>query len=104
MLLRVERVDDVALQVLVVAVQARAVMRDAAEVLDILDGVVRGNAHDGAELVTAAFVFGRMALATDPAVALEDGVVLVTCLLQVHACGKAGRATADDRDAYVLIH
>ena len=79
-------------------------MRHAAELLDVVDGVVRGNAHDGAHLVAAPLVIGRMALAAHPAVALEDDVVLEPGLLEVHAGRKTCRAAADDRDAFVLVN
>ena len=96
--------DHVALAVLVVAVELGTVVRDAAELLDVLNGVVGRNAHDGAHLVTAAVVVRAPALAADAVVALEDHVVLIALLLEIHAGGEARGAAADDGDANVLVH
>ena len=47
---------------------------------------------------------GGPALAADAVEALENGVVGIALLLQIHARGQAGRAAADDADARVLVH
>ena len=79
-------------------------MGDAAELLHIVHGVVRGHAHDGAHLIALAIVAGGPALAADSGGFLKDGVVGIALLLQIHARGQAGRAAADDADAYVFVH
>ena len=103
-LLGLEGLDDLALGVLVVPVQLGTVVGDAAELFHIMDSIVGGHAHDGAHLIPAAIVVGRPALAAHPVKPLQDGVVGIALLLQVHACGKTGGAAADDADASVLIH
>ena len=103
-LLGLEGLDDVALGVFVVAVELRAVVGDAAELLHVVHGVVGGHAHDGAHLIAAALVGRRPALAAHAVKTLEDGVVEVTLLFQVHARGQARRAAADDADARIFVH
>ena len=102
--LRFEGFDDLARAVLVVAVEFRAVVGDAAEFFHVVDGIVGGYAHDSAHLIAAAVVGRGPALAADAVEALEDGVVLVSLLLEIHACGETGGAAADDADTGVLVH
>jgi hypothetical protein len=55
-LLGIERLNDIALGVLVFPAQRRSVMGDAAELFDIVDRVVGFDAHDGAHLIALAVV------------------------------------------------
>ena len=103
-LLGLEGLDDLAQSVLVVAVELRAVVSDAAEFLNVVHGVIGRNAHDRAHLIAASVVVGRPALAAYPVVLLQDRVVLVTLLLQIHACRKSRRTSADNTDLDVLVH
>ena len=103
-LLGLEGLDDLAHAVLVIAVQLRAVMRDPAEFLHVVHGVVRRDAHDGAHLIAAAVVVRRPALAADTVILLKDRVILVAFLFQVHAGRQACGASADDTDFRVLVH
>ena len=103
-LLGLEGLDDLALAVLVVAVELGAVVRDAAELLHVVHGIVGGNAHDGAHLVALAVVLGRPAFAADSRGSLENRVVGIPLLLEIHAGGEARGAAADDGDANVLVH
>ena len=93
-----EGLDDLAVHVLVVAVQLRAVVGDAAELLDVVDRVVGRDAHDRAHLVAPPVVVRGVALAAHMVVPLEDGVILVALLLEVHGRGETRRAAADDTD------
>ena len=90
--------------VFVIAVEFRAVVGDAAEFLHVMDGIVRGNTHNGAHLITASIVVRRPALAADTVEPFINGIVFIALFLQIHACAEAGRATADDCDANILIH
>ncbi len=99
-----EGLDDLAQTVLIVAVELGAVMGDAAEFLHVMHGIIGRNAHDGAHLITAAVIPGRPALAAYPVVLLQDGIVLIPLLLQIHTCGKACGSASDDTDSDVFIH
>ena len=99
-----EGLDHVALGVLVVAVQLGTVVGDAAELLHVVHRVVAWHAHDGAHLIAPAVVMGRPALAAHAVLALQNGVVRVALLLQVHTGRQAGGASAHNTDANVLIH
>ena len=79
-------------------------MGDAAELLHIVHGVVRGNAHDGAHLIALAVVVGAPALAAHAILTLQDGVVVVALLFQIHAGREPSGAAADDADAGILVH
>ena len=103
-LFRFKGFDDVAALVLIVAVQLRAVVGNAAELLDIVHGVVGRNAHDRTHLIPLSVVMRAPALAADAVKPLQNGVVLIPLLLEVHARGKPGRTAADDADARVFIH
>lgn len=103
-LLGLKGLDDLAEPVLVVAVQLRAVVRDAAEFLYVVYCVIRRNAHDGSHLIAAAVVIRRPALSADTIVLLKDRVIFVSFLLQIHTCGKACRASSDDADSDVFVH
>ncbi len=96
--------DHVAVAVLVVAVELRAIMGDAAELFHIMHGVVRGHAHDGAHLITAAVIIRRPALAAYTVQALQDRIVGIALLLQIHTGGKTGRAAADYAYTRVFVH
>ena len=96
--------NDLAVGVLVVAVELGAVVGDAAELLHIVHGVVRGHAHDGAHLIALAVVVGGPALAAHSVRLLKDGVVGIALLLQIHARSQARRAAADDADTHILVH
>ena len=99
-----ERLDHLAGTVLVVAVELRAVVGDAAELFHIVHCIVGRNTHDGAHLIAASVVMRRPALAADAVETLIDGVVLITLLFQVHTRAQAGRTAADDGDANVFVH
>ena len=99
-----ERLDHLAGTVLVIAVELRAVVGDAAELFHIMYGVVGRNTHDGAHLIAASVVVRGPALAADTVEALIDGIVLITLLFQVHTRAQAGRTAADDGDANVFVH
>ena len=77
-------------------------MGEAAELFNVVDGVVGRNAHDGAHFIAAAIVFRTVALAADVILLLKDRIVLVTLLLQVHSGGKSRGARADDADLCIL--
>ena len=103
-LLGLERLYDLSVPVLVVAVEFRTVVSDPAEVLDILNGVVGGNAHDGAHLVASAVVMRRPAFSAYSVGSLKNGVILITLLFEIHACRKTGRAAAYYADACFFVH
>ena len=103
-LLGLEGLDYLAVLVFVVAVELGAVVGDAAELLHIVDGVVRGHAHDCAHLIAAAVEVRGPALAAYTVTLLQNAVILIALLLQIHTCGKPGRAAANYAYAGVLVH
>ena len=96
--------DHLAGAVLVVAVELRTVMGDAAELFHIVHRVVGRNTHDGAHLITASVVMRRPALSADTVKALIDGVILIALLFQVHTSAQTSGTAADDGDANVFVH
>ena len=96
--------DHLTARILIVAVELRTVVGDTAELLDVVNGIVGWNTHDGAHLIAASVVVRRPALAADAIQTLKNGVVLIAFLLQVHTCAEAGGAAADDCDANVFVH
>ena len=99
-----KRLNDVAAAVLVIAVQLRAVVRDAAELFDILHRIVGGDAHDGAHFIPASVVMRAPALAAHAVQTLKNRVVFIALLLQIHTGAQTGRAAADNGDANVFVH
>ena len=93
-----------AVGVFVVAEEHRSFVLDAGEFLDVVDGVIRGNAHDGAHLITFAVESGGPAFAAYAVLLFIDDVVLVAFLLEIHRGRKTGRARADDGNADVFVH
>ena len=99
--LRLEGLDDLALLALIVSVELRTVVGDAAEIFDVLYRIIGRNAHNGAHLVAASLVIRRVALAAHMIVFFQYRIVFVALLLQIHGSGQSGRASADDTDSFI---
>ena len=99
-----ERLNHFTGTVFVVSVQFRAVMCDAAEFFHVMHGIVRGHTHNSTHLVSLSLVGGRPALAAYAIGLLVDHIVFIALFLEIHARGKACRASADNCHAYIFVH
>ena len=79
-------------------------MREAAEFLHIVDGIVVRNAHDGAHLVAASVVLRAAALAADVITGFQNGIIPISFLFQIHTCGETCRPCADNTDFHTGVH
>ena len=103
-LLRLERLDDFALTVLVVSVQFGTVVCDAAEFFRVMHRVIAGNAHDGAHLIAASVICRGPALTAYAVEPLQNRIVFIAFLLQVHTCRQSGGTASNNADAGVFVH